>query len=76
MGVLVDDVYTHRMSGEPLTATQKDVLTSWVQSIPAPRGAPSWVESERGLAGSRSFFRERPAAPRATRATSSQTIRR
>jgi hypothetical protein len=43
MGVLVDDVYTHRMSGQPLTATQKDVLTSWVQAIPAPR-APSWVD--------------------------------
>jgi DNA-binding beta-propeller fold protein YncE len=44
MGVLIDDVYTHRMSGAELTAAQKQVLTSWVQAIPAPP-APSWVDA-------------------------------
>jgi DNA-binding beta-propeller fold protein YncE len=43
MGVLIDDVYTHRMSGVRLAARQKEVLSSWVQAIPAPP-APSWVD--------------------------------
>ena len=50
MGVLIDDVYTHRMSGVPLAATQKEVLSSWVQSIPAPR-APSWVDENAASRG-------------------------
>jgi len=50
--VLVNDVYTVRMSGTTLDTDQMDVLTSWVQSIPAPP-APTWVvqsSAERGKA--------------------------
>jgi len=34
----------------PLAATQKEVLSSWVQSIPAPR-APSWVDENAASRG-------------------------
>jgi Cytochrome c len=44
MGMLVDNVYTHRMSGMVLQPDQKASLTTWVEAIPAPP-APSWVDS-------------------------------
>ncbi|HLK40065.1 MAG TPA: cytochrome-c peroxidase [Polyangiaceae bacterium] len=36
LDVLVDDVYTKRMSGAPLDKDQKGVLERWVQALPAP----------------------------------------
>ncbi len=52
LAVLVDDVYTKRMNGAPLPSGLKDVLTAWVQTLPAPV-APSWVDpsaAQRGRA--------------------------
>ncbi len=49
---LVNDVYTLRMSGVPLSSDQMNVLTGWVQTIPAPP-APMWVDwsaAQRGQA--------------------------
>jgi mono/diheme cytochrome c family protein/DNA-binding beta-propeller fold protein YncE len=43
MPMLIDDIYTRRMGGGRLTASQQGVLTSWVERIPAPP-APSWVD--------------------------------
>lgn len=44
MSMLIDDVYTHRMSGTMLDDGQRAALTTWVEAIVAPR-APSWVDS-------------------------------
>jgi hypothetical protein len=43
LDVLVDDVYTRRMSGAQLSAEQMTAINGWVQSIPAA-SAPSWVD--------------------------------
>jgi len=42
--VLVNDVYTVRMSGVTLASDQMTALNGWVQSIPAPP-APTWVNA-------------------------------
>jgi hypothetical protein len=42
MGMLIDDVYSQRMSGALLDPDQHGALTTWVESIPAP-AAPSWI---------------------------------
>jgi hypothetical protein len=41
--VLVNDVYTQRMSGAQLNTEQMTAITGWVQSIPAP-SVPSWID--------------------------------
>ncbi len=56
MGGLVDDVYTHRMSGTKLDPPQKSALATWVQAIPAP-AAPSWVDTNAAARG-RSLFQD------------------
>jgi cytochrome c553 len=43
LDVLVDDVYTHRMSGTQLSMDQMSAIKGWVQSIPAA-SAPSWID--------------------------------
>jgi hypothetical protein len=50
MGMLIDDVYTRRMSGAMLAVEQRQVLTDWVESIPAPP-APSWVDASSAQRG-------------------------
>jgi cytochrome c553 len=42
--MLVVDVYSHRMSGAMLDASQMGALSGWVQAIPEPP-APSWVDA-------------------------------
>jgi Cytochrome c len=42
LDVLVNDVYTKRMSGASLSSDQMSAVNGWVQRIPAPP-APSWV---------------------------------
>jgi cytochrome c peroxidase len=43
LDVLVNDVYTVRMSGQNLTSPVMGALKGWVQAVPQPR-APSWVD--------------------------------
>lgn len=40
---LLQDVYTHRMSGPSLSSDSMSRIESWVEAIPAPP-APSWVD--------------------------------
>jgi hypothetical protein len=54
--VLVNDVYTVRMSGTTLDVDQMDALTSWVQSIPPPP-APTWVNQSSAQSGKALFER-------------------
>jgi mono/diheme cytochrome c family protein len=54
LNVLVNDVYTVRMSGVSLDATLMDPLTAWVQGIPAP-AAPSWVDASSAARGKALF---------------------
>jgi len=54
MNVLLDDVYTGRMSGAKLDPGQQTVLTSWVESIPAPP-APSWIDHAATVRGKALF---------------------
>jgi hypothetical protein len=54
--VLVNDVYTVRMSGTTLDLGQMDALTSWVQSIPPPP-APTWVNQSSAQSGKALFER-------------------
>ena len=54
MGLLIDDVYTLRMSGTKLDPSQQSALTSWVEAIPAPT-APSWVDTNAAARGSALF---------------------
>lgn len=56
LDVLVNDVYTVRMSGAPLQSPQMDALTSWVQSVPAPP-APTWVNAASATRGKALFDR-------------------
>jgi hypothetical protein len=58
MSMLIDDVYTRRMSGAKLVSSQQQALTNWVQSIPAPP-SPSWVDASAAQRG-RALF-EGPA---------------
>jgi cytochrome c peroxidase len=54
MNVLLDVVYTGRMSGAQLDSAQQKVLTSWVESIPAPP-APSWIDHTAAVRGKALF---------------------
>jgi mono/diheme cytochrome c family protein len=54
MGMLVDDVYTRRMSGARLAPEQQQVLKSWVEGLPAPP-APSWVDASAAQRGQMLF---------------------
>jgi hypothetical protein len=56
LDVLVNDVYTVRMSGATLAPGQMDALTSWVESVPAPP-APTWVDSSAAKRGKTIFNR-------------------
>jgi mono/diheme cytochrome c family protein len=56
LSVLVNDVYTRRMSGAMLVDPQMTALTGWVQSIPAPR-APGWVDAAAASRGDAIFHR-------------------
>jgi hypothetical protein len=52
LDVLLNDVYTQRMSGTFLQPAPRSALENWVQSIPAPP-APSWLDAssvQRGAA--------------------------
>jgi len=52
LAALTQDVYTGRMNGAKLDASQVGALTSWLEAIPAPP-APSWVDpaaAQRGRA--------------------------
>jgi cytochrome c len=53
---LVNDVYTVRMSGQPLSQPMHDVLRGWVESLPAPP-APSWVDPSSAQRGKALFER-------------------
>jgi len=50
MSALLEAVYTGRMSGAKLDSGQGALLTSWVESIPAPP-APGWVDRAAALRG-------------------------
>jgi hypothetical protein len=50
LNVLVNDVYTQRMSGAQLNTDQMTAITAWVQGIPAP-AAPSWLDLEAAARG-------------------------
>jgi cytochrome c553 len=54
LDVLVNDIYTVRMSGNLLKQDQRGALTGWVQSIPAP-AAPSWLDASAVQRGSALF---------------------
>jgi cytochrome c553 len=54
--VLVNDVYTGRMSGATLDDSQMSALTGWVQAIPAPH-PPSWVDPASASRGEALFHR-------------------
>jgi mono/diheme cytochrome c family protein len=54
LAVLTQDVYTGRMNGANLDASQVAALTSWLEAIPAPP-APSWVDPAAAQRG-RSLF--------------------
>jgi cytochrome c553 len=50
--VLTDDVYSQRMNGANLDASQMNALTGWLQAVPAPP-APTWIDptaAQRGRA--------------------------
>jgi hypothetical protein len=48
LDVLVNDVYTIRMSGAMLPDDQRNALTGWVQTVPAPAPATTSSASQRG----------------------------
>jgi hypothetical protein len=54
MPTLIEDVYTHRMSGAPLSSDLSGRLASWVEAIPAPP-APSWVDPAAAARGQALF---------------------
>jgi mono/diheme cytochrome c family protein len=54
LDVLVNDVYTTRMSGVPLDSDQINAVNGWVQSIPAPP-APTWVDAQAAARGKTLF---------------------
>jgi hypothetical protein len=45
LDVLVNDVYTTRMSGASLASDQMNAINGWVQHIPAPP-APTWLDAQ------------------------------
>ncbi|HLK38531.1 MAG TPA: cytochrome-c peroxidase [Polyangiaceae bacterium] len=54
--VLVNDVYTRRMSGTALTQPQMSAIQGWVQKVPAPP-APTWVDASAAKRGQAIFNR-------------------
>jgi len=52
--VLVNNVYTTRMSGVSLQPDQMGAVTGWVQAVPAPP-APSWVDAASAQRGKALF---------------------
>ena len=54
LDVLVNDVYTKRMSGASLSADQMNAVNGWVQQIPAPP-APTWVDTQAAARGKTLF---------------------
>jgi hypothetical protein len=48
LDVLVNDVYTIRMSGAMLPDDQRNALTGWVQTVPPPAPASTSSASQRG----------------------------
>jgi hypothetical protein len=56
LNALVDDVYTNRMAGMQLDASQMGVLKDWVQTIPAPP-SPTWVDAAWAQSGKAIFER-------------------
>jgi hypothetical protein len=54
LDVLVNDVYTVRMSGATLNSDQMGVLNHWVQDVPA-LPAPSWVDGSAAQRGKTLF---------------------
>jgi cytochrome c553 len=54
LDVLVNDVYTKRMSGASLSSDQMDAINGWVQEVPAPP-SPSWVDTQAAARGKTLF---------------------
>jgi mono/diheme cytochrome c family protein len=54
LNVLVNDVYTVRMSGATLAQSQMGAITSWVQNV-SPPPAPSWVDAASAQRGKALF---------------------
>jgi hypothetical protein len=54
LNVLVNDVYTVRMSGASLSTDQMGAITSWVQQVSPPPG-PSWVDAASAQRGQALF---------------------
>lgn len=54
LDVLVNDVYTKRMSGASLASDQMNAVNGWVQHIPAPP-APAWVDARAAARGKTLF---------------------
>jgi hypothetical protein len=54
LNVLVNDVYTVRMDGAPLSTAQMSAITGWVQNVAAPP-APSWVDTASAARGKALF---------------------
>jgi hypothetical protein len=54
LNVLVNDVYTRRMSGVSLPSDQMNAVNGWVQHIPAPP-APAWVDAPAATRGKTLF---------------------
>ena len=76
LSALVDDVYTHRMSGATLDAPRMGAVQSWVESIPAPP-APSWVDqgaAQRGAAIFQSAAAACSSCHSGTKLTNNETV--
>jgi hypothetical protein len=54
MSMLIDDVYSGRMSGAKLDPSQRHALTDWVERIPAP-AVPSWIDASAAQRGKALF---------------------
>ncbi len=54
MPTLLQDVYTSRMSGPPLSTDSMSRIAAWVEAIPAPP-APSWVDPAAAARGQALF---------------------
>ncbi len=54
LNVLVNDVYTVRMDGAPLSTAQMSAITGWVQNVAAPP-APSWIDTASAARGKALF---------------------
>jgi hypothetical protein len=54
LNVLVNDVYTRRMSGASLASDQMSAVNGWVQQVPAP-AAPTWIDAHAAARGKTLF---------------------